>query len=314
MKYIIVLFILFPFAAKSSEPYIIFGGDCTFAHRYDPAAGDDLSYAFKYFRKMAAADLAVVNLENPVTQSNLKTEKQYNFKMNKKYLETLKFGGVDIVNCANNHVYDFGEIGLKETLINLRAAGIGYIGAGFNIEEARKPLIKTLQGRKVAFLGYFGGIEPFSSSINKAGTAPRIIDYIRKDISNIINKGQAEFVVVNYHWGNEGDSIPTDYQIQLARQTIDAGADLIIGHHSHVNNGIEKYKNGTIAYSLGNFIFGGNARRSHDTFLLKAVIKDKHIETEILPVRVNNWQVFELKGTERQNMIDKIEKLSKMIK
>ena len=115
----------------------------------------------------------MVNLENPITTHGVKTKKKSNFKMNQRYLKLLTIAGIDVVSLANNHIYDYGGRGLLDTIHFLDSIGIKHVGAGKNLQEARKPVVFEVKGCRVAFLAYFGG-GTFSATPTKPGLAPRI--------------------------------------------------------------------------------------------------------------------------------------------
>ncbi|NET39342.1 MAG: CapA family protein, partial [Cyanothece sp. SIO1E1] len=133
-------------------------------------------------------------------------------------------------------------------------------------------------------------------------------DWIAEDIEAIRN--QVDWIVVNYHWGMELAAYPADWQIELAHFTIDQGADLVVGHHPHVLQGAEIYKGRPIAYSLGNFIFGGNSRSDYDTATLKVALNEDQMKVEFLPVEVRAYQPKVVKGDRADQILQQIEQVS----
>ncbi len=303
-------------AATETEITLVFGGDVTFANHFEYHVKSKYDYPFAKLPILKAADIAMVNLENPMTKGGVPTDKPFVFKAKPEYLNVLKNGGVDIVTLANNHIYDYRESGLVKTIAHLNDFGIKFVGAGRNIEEARRPVIFDVKGVKIAFFGYYGlrrHSESHPATLDSAGTAKRSLKYIRDDVKKI--RPAVDLIIVNLHWGREKENFPEDDQIHFAHRVIDYGADLIVGHHPHVLQGIERYKNRTIAYSLGNFIFGGNSRTSELTGILKITINSKnphHYQTELLPVQVNYWQptLLEENSGEALNVIEMVKKNS----
>ncbi len=309
---------LFAFDADSSKITINFAGDVTFANHFEYYVGNRWNYPFKKFPEFAKADLSVVNLENPLTLRGIPAEKQFNFRARPEYTKVLKAGGVDIVNLANNHIYDYSQQGLFDTIHFLEQAGIRHIGAGRDRDSAREPVLVRIKGVRIAFLGYYG-LRPHSGShpatADSAGTALRYLPYIKEDIHAI--RDSADVVVINFHWGIEKEHKPEDDQIYFAHKTIQYGADLIVGHHPHVLQGIEKYRDGLIVYSLGNFIFGGNSRKHEKTAILQIQIdsSSKRIIThQMLPVQVDYWQPRLLNGVQKQAFQDSLAKYSSYLK
>lgn len=289
-----------------------FTGDVTLANHFERHVDNNLEYAFSKIKWFADADISMVNLENPLTSRGAPVEKQFTFRARPQYSKILKDAGVDIVTLANNHIYDYGPIGLNDTLEKLLADSIYFIGAGRNINEARHPVIFYIKGLKIAYFAYYGTHKHSDSHPavgDSSGTALRQLPIIKEDIEKFRTK--VDYVIVNFHWGIEKAEYPGQDQIYFAHSVIDYGADIIVGHHPHVLQGIEKYKGKIIAYSLGNFIFGGNSRKMYDTAILKIELKKKKdIAVSVIPIKVNYWQPQLLNGKKGQSVINSIKKIS----
>lgn len=194
--------------------------------------------------------------------------------------DAMREAGFDVASIAGNHCMDWGTEGLTDTIANLEKAKLGVVGAGLNIDAARKPVIIERDGVRTAFLAYSSilpegywaqerraGCAPMRAHTHyeqiepdQPGTPPRVHTWaVREDLENLVKdvtavRRAADAVVVSLHWGIH--FVPTvlaDYQREVARAAIDAGADLILGHHAHILKGIEFYKNRGIVYSLANF-------------------------------------------------------------
>lgn len=277
-----------PLFSQTEQPVVLlFAGDVVLSRHIESQVGDRFDYVFDKWNEVGPYDVFMVNLEHPVTQATTKVPKEFNFKMHPKYLRTLQLGGINIINAANNHVADYGLQGIYDTMRYLDSAGIRYVGIGKNLAEARKPVIFEKNGKKIGFLGYHGGGK-FAAMGHQAGIAPRYGQYIAEDVARL--RPEVDYVIVNFHWGTELEENPSNGQIQLAHQVIDAGADLIVGHHPHILQGIERYKGKVIAYSLGNFIFGGNFRSSYSTAVLKVALSTTGADVGLLPIQVSDWQ------------------------
>jgi len=298
----------------STEITINFAGDVTFANHFEYHVGKHYQYPFSKFPEFSAADISVVNLENPLTRRGEPSEKKFNFRARPEYVKVLQDGGIDLVNLANNHIFDYSEQGLFDTIEFLDAGQIKHVGAGSNLNSARKAVIFKIMDVRIAFLGYYGlrkHSDSHPATGDSAGTALRKLTYIRQDIRAL--RDSVDLIIVNFHWGIEKEHLPETDQIEFAHKTIDFGADLIIGHHPHVLQGIEEYKGKLIAYSLGNFIFGGNSRKHEKTAVLqiRVNIKKKEIAGyKILPVQVDYWQPRLMNSTPGQAIIDSLEKYS----
>ena len=153
---------------------------------------------------------------------------------------------------ANNHIMDYGVAGLENTLQVLSINSIPSFGAGAASENYHNPLMLTIDGMRIAFFGYCSA-KPCLASAMEIGPAPLQKDLILQDIGT--HRNAADRIVLNLHWGKEEATLPNKNQADLARELIDAGADAIVGHHSHSIQPVEAYAQGIIAYSLGNLIF-----------------------------------------------------------
>lgn len=287
---------------------LMFGGNVNLLDAIGASVGNDYHWAFANMDEYRQADVAMVNLENPLTSSTLNPgKKQLNFKADPEAVKVLTAGGVDIVNLANSHAMDYEEPGLVDTINTLNNAGIGHLGAGRNIKEARRPDIIEVKGQRIAYLGYYDA-DLHAADQGKAGINSRRNNRVAEDIRAL--RGQVDWIIVNYHWGVELADYPGDWQIDLARFTIDQGADLVVGHHPHVLQGAEVYKGRPIVYSLGNFIFGGNARSDYDTAVLKVSLKDRNMKVEFLPVEVKKFQPNVVKGAAGSRILKHVEQIS----
>lgn len=295
--------------ANPQDPTVtlMFSGDVTLSDSFQEVMGNNYAQTFANMPEYQQADVAMVNLENPLTRATLPLPgKQFNFKADPKSIAALKSGGVDIVTLANNHSMDYDAEGLKETLAHLETAGIEYMGAGKDLTHARRPQIIDVKGQRIAYLAYWG--EEYGAEANKPGVNNIREERIAEDIRAI--RDQVDWVVVNYHWGQELADFPADWQTKLAHFTVDQGADLVVGHHPHVLQGAEIYKGRAIAYSLGNFIFGGNSRTDYDTAVMRVALKDRQMKVEFLPVEVTGYQPKVAQGDKAKEILNHLTQLS----
>lgn len=210
--------------------------------------GGDPNFMFRNVKSILQQDdLTVINFEGTLTTEGRNPKKKNNdflFRASPEYADILLRNGVEAVTLENNHVMDTGDQGLADTKANLVAAGVPYAAEN-------EPCILYVKGIKVGILAYqtFGGRHD-----EIIGKLPAAISALRE--------GGVQIVIVAYHWGAELDYEPNKNQIRLGRATVDAGADLVIGHHSHRINPIECYNGKYICYSLGNFSFAGNNKPS----------------------------------------------------
>jgi poly-gamma-glutamate synthesis protein (capsule biosynthesis protein) len=210
----------------------------------------------------AGSDIRFANLELPLTERGQRARKDYTFRAPPAVVEGLTAAGFNVLTLANNHMLDYGAEGLLDTLAALDRAGIPHTGAGKNIEEAHAPALLTVNGLRIAVLGYVNtpndGVSGWVAESMRAGpSTPGIAwgtaDAVRRDVAAA--RANADLVIVALHAGWEYTGPPGPVQRELAYAAVDAGAALVLGAHPHVLQGIEFYKGAPIAYSLGNFVF-----------------------------------------------------------
>ncbi len=314
LRYFLILTCFgYPASAQQGEDSVVvlrFGGDLLLAGAYEVAARDTAGLAFQDFNLFRTDDVSVVNLECPITSRGTKVPKPYNFRMRPEYAPALAEAGIDVVNLANNHIYDYGDDGLFDTISYLDSIGVLHSGAGRCRSEAREPVVLWLKGRKIGFLGYYGGGEAPVAQETKPGVAPRNASVIAEDVRALRERDSVDYVVVMLHWGTEKAESPDAGQQAFAHGIIDSGADAVIGHHPHVLQGIERYKRGVIVYSLGNFVFGGISRSTYDTALFEIRLSRTGPAFDVIPVGVRDWKARKLAGEEAVRVRKKIETLS----
>lgn len=176
-----------------------------------------------------------------------------------------------------------------------------------DITEARRPKIIDVKGQRIAYFGYYTA-DYHASAEGVPGTNHGMEQRIAEDIQAV--RDEVDWIVVNFHWGVELANYPEIWQSELAYFTIDQGADVIVGHHPHVLQGAEIYKGRPIAYSLGNFIFGGNARSDYDTAVLKVSLREEQMKVEFLPVEVRKYQPKVVKGERGDRILEHIDMIS----
>ena len=261
-------------------------------------------------QEMVNADMTMINNEFPFsTRGEKAPDKQYTFRVEPSYASALLDMGVDVASLANNHALDFGPDALIDTFTTLDDAGISYVGAGETKERAEEAIFVEAGGRKVGVLSASRVIPVVEWNI--ANCQPGL--FCTYDSTRLVQRikeieSQCDYVVVFVHWGLERKTYPEEYQRNLAKQYIDAGADLVVGNHSHVPQGIEYYNGVPIVYCLGNYIFNPNMT---DTYALKAVWNaEGETVLQVIPVDTRDYLTGELKDGEAQAFYDYLEGIS----
>ena len=257
---------------------------------------------FKHIKNILKSDLTFGNIETVLSNLNQKsTYKNLMLRGLPTFTKRLKKAGFNIVNVANNHLQEYGEEAALDSINNLKKEGFKIIGI-----DKLQPQIITVKNIKFAFLGY--SLHPEQSICNKIIYSQGNTEKIKTDIIRI--KKQVDYLIISLHWGYEYIETPSEKQILFAHQIIDSGADIILGHHPHVLQNIERYKNGIIAYSLGNFISDMHPTKTKKSIILKIKFsKNQTKNVDIVPIQSNkNYQPKPLKEKKAKKIIEKINK------
>lgn len=254
----------------------------------------------------AADDLTIVNLEGTLTTQTSRMDKEYAFKGEPAYANILAEGSVEAVNFANNHTRDYGEQSYIDTITAVE-------GVGMAVSGYEKLALVEKKGIKIGMSGM--------SVTSGAATAERI-QTIQSNIQSLKAQG-ANLIIFSCHWGIEGSHEVTEAQVTLAHAAIDAGADLVLGHHPHVLQGIEKYNGKYICYSLGNFCFGGNRNPKdkdtmifQQTFFLDEGILQSETKAKVIPCKLssvsdrNDYKPTPAQGKEAERILQDIQSYS----
>lgn len=256
---------------------------------------------------MQQADIMCLNNEFTYsTKGEPLNGKAYTFRADPSRVEVLQQLGVDVVTLANNHVYDYGKEALLDTFATLEQAEISYFGAGRNLEEAMEPVYVTVDGKIVAFVAA-SRAEKYKMTPQATETEPGILRCYDTELfleSIRTARQNADFVIAVVHWGTEYSYELEDVQQSTGKEYIDAGADAVIGAHSHCLQGMEFYKGKPIIYSLGNYWFNG---KTLDTMLLNLHFTEneaeQEVEVSILPAVQSGYCTRYAKNLEEQERI-----------
>lgn len=247
---------------------------------------DDINFTLANTRDIFLSDqLTLVNFEGTLTETkNIPSNKKENdflFRIAPSYVHVLPDNGIEAVSLENNHVMDFGDEGYEDTMTALSDAGIVY-------SNSTHMGVWDVEGIQIAMMSYLC-IDRYDKPVDGYNN---LYEKVEADIKAI--KEKYPILIVSFHWGRELDYSPTNNQIKMGRLAVDAGADLVIGHHSHRLNPIEQYKGVYICYSLGNFCFSGNSKpkdMSSYIFQTRFRVKDGKIlsrDFRIIPISISS--------------------------
>ena len=281
-----------PPLAPDDTVELVFVGDILLAANLPPGSPYDakvFNYPFEFARVapyFQHADISFCNLESPISGRGRRLDKVYAFNAPPPAALGLAQAGLQVVSLANNHCLDYGEEALSDTLENLSRHGVKY--AGLSTDHAPQvPVILERKGVRIAYLAYQAA-NVLPPQFNGFHTQPAKAekDVVAGDIERL--RGQADIIVVSFHWGQEYTPQHDATQADLGHAAIDAGAQIVAGHHPHVQQEPEWYKGGLIIYSMGNFIFGKYSRPPAQKTRLYRVNVDKNgiRQAEYLPLEI----------------------------
>lgn len=298
-----------PTAPPEEHFTLTFVGDCTLGcapiHEGTPTGftqtvGEDYGYLFRNVAEyFANDDFTMINLEGPLTDGGHPAQKMFTFRGPSHYIRFLTENSVEAVTLANNHSQDYGQAGYSDTKALLQDAGIGYV------EKDGSSIYTTESGLTIGLY---------------ASTFVVDMEDLKAEVAALRENG-AELVVFAVHWGKEGYYYPLSHHVDNARAAIDAGVDVVMGHHPHVLQRMEEYNDGLILYSLGNFCFGGNVQPPdldsvlvQQEFIRAADGTITRGELTLVPIccssapPVNNYQPtpYEPGSEEYQRVLDKL--------
>ena len=276
-------------------------GDVMLGRRVATASGDDPIRTLRpTAKRLASAEITVGNIESTLSDDGPATQGGDSFNADPEVLDGLELAGFDLVSLANNHVGDYGQRALRQTLAEFRDADLPYVGAGRDLDEARKPVEITRDGVRVGFIGTESIGETPAATSDRGGTnrlnmPPRTgplnerqLERISGDIEKL--DAQVDVVVVLPHWGTQYTHVPEASQRRAARAFTDAGADLVIGGHPHWVQGWETMGDAVVVHSLGNFVFDMDFQtKTMEGIFVEIVLWDGEVKAvEPVPYALNS--------------------------
>ncbi len=306
-------------ASDSETVTITFAGDILFDENYAimtrVVGNNEISngIAPELIAEMKSADIMMLNNEFPYSDGGTPTEeKQFTFRARPSTVSYLNDLGVDIVSLANNHAYDYGETAFLDTMTTLEEAGITYVGAGRNLQEARRPVYYIINNMKIAIVSATQierldnpdtkGATDSGAGVFRCWNGDKLLETVREAREN------SDFVIVYLHWGTENEETIDWAQEKQAAEVAEAGADLIVGSHPHCLQQISVVRGIPVMYSLGNFWFNS---RTMDTGILKVAIDENGLRSyQFIPCLQSGSRTTPLQGAEKKRIIDHMREIS----
>lgn len=282
-------------------------------------ATEDPSYIWgDALAMMLSTDMNLINLEAALTNSDKAVFKTFNFKAKPERVEALKLASVAVANLANNHCLDYSEEGLLDTLKVLDGAEIPHIGAGKNLEEARKPLVIDVRGVKIGILGFTDNEPSWVAGKDSPGT--NYIDIDEKGLEIVTREVQqirksVDIVILTIHWGPNMRERPPNRFKNFARGAIESGVDIFHGHSAHIFQGVEIYNNKVIFYDTGDFVddyyVDPILRNDRSFFFTVEVSREGVSAIHLIPTLIENFQANLSTGFEKEETLERMQMLSK---
>ncbi len=306
-------------AVSSDQVTITFAGDILFDENYaimgKVSGNGNIANGIvpSLLTEMKSADIMMLNNEFPYSDRGTPLEdKKFTFRAKPTSVSFLNDMGVDIVSLANNHAYDYGETAFLDTMETLENAGITYVGAGRNLQEARRPVYYIINNMKIAIVAATQiekldhpdtkGATDSSAGVFRCWNGDNLLETVKEA------KANSDFVIVYLHWGNENET-PIDWaQEKQAPEVVEAGADLVIGAHPHCLQKIDVIQGVPVMYSLGNFWFNS---KTIDTGMIKITLDESGLQSyQFIPCIQTGSQTMLLQGEEKKRVIDYMQSLS----
>jgi poly-gamma-glutamate synthesis protein (capsule biosynthesis protein) len=294
----------------SGKPVVLaFGGDVHFEGILESKLAADPSGMLDpiepVFRK---ADLAVVNLETAVTRGGSPSSKLFTFRTPATAFAALRGGGVDLASMANNHGFDYGVDGLRDSLAAAKRYRFPVVGIGLNAKQAYRPYRRTINGQRIAVIGATQVLDdhlisawtagPGKPGLASAKDVPRLVQEVRAA------RTTADTVVVYLHWGIELEGCPSSDQRRLAKALVAAGADVVVGGHAHRLQGAGRLGTALVGYGLGNFVWYGTSELSTQTGVLLVTMDGRRVlGYRWVPARIVDGVPRPLAGAERRSEV-----------
>lgn len=269
-------------------------GDVMFARKMPNVLSLEISPFSGVSNVTSTVDLLLVNFENAATYSGNAVKGDVPLSCDPAYVPLLKANNNTVASLANNHAFDYGIEGMHDTVNYLKDSGITVIGAGDTEDEAHDSVVQDINGRKITILNYMDSdnfaeysyeVMPYANGSNP-GYSAYDSEAAQKEIAE---NNDSDLIIAYLHFGNEYSNAPNEDQVRIAHELIDYGADVVIGSHPHVTQGIEMYDGKPIFYSLGNFIFDQSNEATHSAYFVQIDLVGDKGECTVYPIYISGY-------------------------
>ena len=301
------LLCVLPFGGSAQTATILFTGDILLdrgVREVIERHGADALFSPGIDSMLHAAQVVVGNLECPATKIERPVQKRFIFRAEPEYLVQLKNHGFTHLNLCNNHSIDQGREGLVDTWQNTEKAGMVSIGAGRTMQEAAEPVLLSDKPRKVWLLTSLRlALENYAYLPDKPCVSQEPMDSLLMRVSRLRQADPAAVIIVSLHWGGEHTLKPVPRQRLEAHRLIDAGADVLVCHHTHTLQTIEQYRGHSIYYSIGNFIFDQQRPLNTEACMVKLKVGAKRLDVETIPIGIRRCAPYIKKRAKTEEVI-----------
>lgn len=298
---------------SKSNTSIAVTGDVMFARKMLGVLGSDTNPFQGVDNVTSKVDLLLINFENAATDTASPIKGDVPLKTSTSYVHLAKDNKNTIASLANNHAFDYGIDGMHDTVNALQDNGITVIGAGDNAQQAHSPITQEINGHKITIFNYMDSqnFQEYGQDVMPQAddTHPGYSAYDKeisqKDIKQARENG-SDLILVYFHYGNEYSRSPNENQINLSHEVIDTGADVVLGSHPHVTQGIELYKDKPIFYSLGNFIFDQSNTATHRAYFVEINLTKNTGQCTVYPINIVDYLPQFMSSAEGEKLLNEL--------
>lgn len=289
-------------------------GDIMFGRKMPAVLSMDSSPYEHVSNVTGDTDILLVNTENPFTTVSDAVKGDVPLKASPEYIPLINGTTGKVISAnANNHLFDYGVDGMRDSMKNLDDAGITHIGVGENKQEATKPAVIEKNGHKITIFNYMDSdnFQEYSQEVMPIATddTPGYSAWNDTESPEQIRQARengSDFIVVYMHYGNEYSRSPNEMQEKISHAAIDAGADTVVGAHAHVTQGVEVYKDKPIYYNLGNFMFDQSNTATHVAYMVDFDIKGDNVTATLYPISISGYLPYFMSSSSGKELLSEL--------